>query len=132
RGSNLSMGQRQLISFARAVVAQPRILVLDEATANIDTATEHVIQEGLHRLLAGRTSFVIAHRLATIKNADHIVVLDAGRVAEEGTHNALMARRGAYYTLYSMGFETAAPARIRGGMKDAKSMQQGASTTPIQ
>lgn len=107
RGSNLSMGQRQLISFARAVVAQPRILVLDEATANIDTATEHVIQEGLRRLLAGRTSFVIAHRLATIKNADHIVVLDAGRVVEEGTHDGLMARRGAYYTLYTMGFETA-------------------------
>jgi len=109
RGGNLSMGQRQLISFARAVLADPRILVLDEATANIDTATERVIQEGLRRLLAGRTSFVIAHRLATIRDASRIVVLDAGRVVEEGTHDELMKCRGEYHALYTMGFETTPP-----------------------
>jgi len=105
RGNNLSIGQRQLISFARALLADPRILILDEATANIDTVTESIVQEGLRRLLRGRTAVVIAHRLSTIKNADRIVVLQAGRIVEQGTHVALLRRGGAYANLYAMGFQ---------------------------
>jgi ABC-type multidrug transport system fused ATPase/permease subunit len=108
RGVNLSIGQRQLISFARALLADPRILVLDEATANIDTATEQVIQRGLRTLLAGRTSFVIAHRLATITNADRIVVIEGGHIVEQGTHAELLAAGGLYSRLYTMGFEPVA------------------------
>ncbi len=104
RGRNLSMGQRQLISFARALLADPRILILDEATANIDTFTEAIVQQGLKRLLVGRTAFVIAHRLSTIKDADSIVVLEAGQIIEQGTHSELLQSEGAYASLYSMGF----------------------------
>nr|BBH85974.1 multidrug ABC transporter [Thermosporothrix sp. COM3] len=104
RGRNLSMGQRQLISFARALLADPRILILDEATANIDTFTEMIVQEGLRKLLHGRTAFVIAHRLSTIKNADLIVVLQKGQIVEQGTHDELLDRNGAYASLYAMGF----------------------------
>lgn len=104
RGRNLSVGQRQLISFARALLADPRILILDEATANIDTFTELLVQQGLNRLLRGRTAFVIAHRLSTIKNADCIVVLQKGKIIEQGTHMELLQREGAYATLYAMGF----------------------------
>ena len=104
RGHNLSVGQRQLISFARALLADPRILILDEATANIDTFTELLVQQGLRSLLHGRTALVIAHRLSTIKGADNIVVLQAGRIVEQGTHNELLQREGAYATLYAMGF----------------------------
>lgn len=104
RGRNLSVGQRQLISFARALLADPRILILDEATANIDTFTEMIVQQGLNRLLRGRTALVIAHRLSTIKGADNIVVLDKGRVIEQGTHEALLQHNGAYAALYAMGF----------------------------
>ena len=104
RGSNLSLGQRQLISFARAVLADPRILILDEATANVDTQTEMVIQKALRHLLEGRTSIVIAHRLSTIHEADQIVVLDDGKITEMGTHQELMDKRGAYYNLYSMSY----------------------------
>ncbi|HEY4383866.1 MAG TPA: ABC transporter ATP-binding protein, partial [Ktedonobacteraceae bacterium] len=96
RGRNLSVGQRQLISFARALLSDPRILILDEATANIDTFTELLVQEGLNRLLAGRTAFVIAHRLSTIKNADMIIVLQSGRIIEKGTHDQLLKAKGAY------------------------------------
>lgn len=99
RGSRLSQGQRQLISFARAILADPRILILDEATASIDTYTEHLIQKGLEVLLTGRTAFVVAHRLSTIRDANQILVFDGGRVVERGNHESLMSIRGYYYDL---------------------------------
>ncbi|HUC90682.1 MAG TPA: ABC transporter ATP-binding protein [Paenibacillus sp.] len=99
RGSVLSMGQRQLLSFARALLADPRVLILDEATASIDTETELKIQEALRTLLFGRTSFIIAHRLSTIRHADSIVVLDHGRIVEQGNHDELMRRQGVYHGL---------------------------------
>ncbi len=100
RGSRLSAGQRQLISFARALLANPKILILDEATSSIDTETEILLQKGLNELLKGRTSFIIAHRLSTIKNADCIMYVDKGGILERGTHEELLAQRGAYYGLY--------------------------------
>ncbi len=100
RGSRLSMGQRQLISFARALLADPRILILDEATSSIDTETEIALQTGLNELLKGRTSFIIAHRLSTIKNADAIFYVDDGQIVERGNHDELMEKQGYYYDLY--------------------------------
>ncbi|MDQ3512491.1 MAG: ATP-binding cassette domain-containing protein, partial [Chloroflexota bacterium] len=101
RGTSLSVGQRQLLSFARALLADPRILILDEATSSIDTRTERVIQQALRRLLTGRTSFVIAHRLSTIREADVVVVLEQGRIVEQGGHQDLLTRRGTYAALHA-------------------------------
>lgn len=108
-GSNLSMGQRQLISFARALLADPRILILDEATSSVDPYTEMLIKEALEKLLRNRTSFVIAHRLSTVRNADRIIVLAEGRIVEEGTHSELIERGGLYSRLYKAQFKTTAP-----------------------
>lgn len=104
RGTRLSAGQRQLIAFARALLANPRILILDEATASIDTHTERLVQQGIQKLLEGRTSFVIAHRLSTIRNADRIMVVEEGGIAESGTHEELIRLRGQYYNLYTSQF----------------------------
>lgn len=104
-GLTLSVGQRQLISFARALLANPRILILDEATSSVDTQTEHIIQTALATLLKGHTSFVIAHRLSTITNADKIVVIDGGKIVEQGKHVELLAQQGRYYELYKTGFQ---------------------------
>lgn len=105
RGSRLSVGQRQLVAFARALLANPRILILDEATASIDTHTERLVQKGIEKLLKGRTSFVIAHRLSTIQNADRIMVIDHGRISESGSHEELMSSKGMYYQLVMSQFK---------------------------
>ena len=99
-GALLSTGQRQLVSFARAILKQPEILVMDEATSSIDTETERRIQDGIAHVLEGRTSFVIAHRLSTIRDCDRILFVEAGRIVEQGSHAELLARRGRYYALH--------------------------------
>ncbi len=108
--SNISSGQKQLLTIARAFLADPPILILDEATSNVDTRTEVLIQEAMAQLRHGRTSFVIAHRLSTIRGADTIIVMDAGRIVEQGKHTDLLARRGFYATLYNSQFSEARPA----------------------
>ena len=100
-GANLSQGQRQLLAIARAAVADPPVLILDEATSSIDTRTEALVQEGMDRLMKGRTTFVIAHRLSTVKNSDCIMVLEQGRIIERGTHDQLIEQKGRYYQLYT-------------------------------
>ena len=115
RGSLLSHGQRQLLSFVRALLADPRLLILDEATASIDAETEHLVQVGMTTLLRGRTAFIIAHRLSTVKHANRIIVLDQGRLVESGTHTALLQQRGLYYRLYAMTY-----ASVEGETKKAE------------
>ena len=104
-GSQLSQGQRQLISIARAAVANPPVMILDEATSSIDTRTEALVQKGMDNLMKGRTVFVIAHRLSTVRNSDAIMVLDHGRIIERGTHTQLLQQKGTYYQLYTGAFE---------------------------
>ena len=104
RGSGLSQGQRQLLAIARAALAAPRLLILDEATSSVDTRTEQKIQVALQELLKGRTSFVIAHRLSTIRSADQVLVLNEGEIIERGSHNELLAQGGFYYDLYMSQF----------------------------
>jgi len=104
RGGNLSMGQRQLVALARVLIQDPRIVILDEATASVDPLTEALIQEGLDTVLKGRTSIVVAHRLSTIKNADRIIVIREGEIIEQGSHDSLMAAGGHYAELYNTYF----------------------------
>ena len=112
-GANLSQGQRQLLAIARAAVADPPVLILDEATSSIDTRTEKLVQRGMDALMTGRTSFVIAHRLSTVRNADCIMVMEQGRIIERGTHDQLMEEKGRYYQLYT-GKSTARAAEMAG------------------
>ena len=104
-GSSLSQGQRQLLSIARAALANAPVLILDEATSSIDSRTEKMVQDGMDKLMSGRTTFVIAHRLSTIKNSDVIMVLDQGRIIERGNHESLLAKKGIYYQLYTGALE---------------------------
>lgn len=106
RGGGLSTGQRQLVSFARALLTDPRVLVLDEATSSVDTQTEGIIQDAMETMMRGRTSFVIAHRLSTVRNATEVLVMDQGRIVERGTHAQLLAKAGLYYNLYTLGLST--------------------------
>ena len=104
-GANLSQGQRQLLSIARAAVADAPAMILDEATSSIDTRTEALVNDGMDKLMKGRTVFVIAHRLSTVRNADAIMVLDHGKIIERGTHEQLIEQKGTYYQLYTGAFE---------------------------
>ena len=104
-GANLSQGQRQLLAIARAAVADPPVLILDEATSSVDTRTEALIEKGMDQLMEGRTVFVIAHRLSTVRNANAIMVLEQGNIVERGDHDALLAQKGKYYQLYHGMFE---------------------------
>ncbi|MCW9065174.1 MAG: ATP-binding cassette domain-containing protein, partial [Ignavibacteriaceae bacterium] len=105
RGATLSVGQKQLISFARALAYNPKILILDEATSSIDTETEILIKQAIEKLMVGRTAIVIAHRLSTIQNADKIIVLHKGEIRETGNHQQLLAKKGIYYKLYQLQYK---------------------------
>ena len=107
-GTNISRGQKQLITIARAFISNPRVLILDEATSNVDTRTEKLIQKATQRLMEGRTSFIIAHRISTIKEADLIILMDEGRIIEKGTHEELLKLEGLYYDLYRSQFSQVA------------------------
>ena len=113
-GDLLSTGEKQLVSFARAILADPRILVLDEATASVDTITEQKIQSAIDTIIRGRTSIVIAHRLSTVKNADVILVVHHGKIVEQGKHAELMAQKGYYYRLYTRQYEDEATQTLLG------------------
>ena len=104
-GDNISKGQKQLLTIARAMLYDAKMLILDEATSNVDTGTERQIQAAMKKLMAGKTCFIIAHRLSTIQNSDKILVVDKGTIVEQGTHTELMARKGFYYKLYASQFE---------------------------
>jgi ATP-binding cassette subfamily B protein len=121
RGGGLSIGQKQLLAFARTMVSDPKILILDEATSSIDTKTELLVQEGIEHMLAGRTSFVIAHRLSTIQKADRIFVVDDGKIIEEGNAKELLEKKGAYYRLYmaQFGEQNAEPGHSGSGEQQA-------------
>ncbi|MCP4645620.1 MAG: ATP-binding cassette domain-containing protein, partial [bacterium] len=110
RGANLSTGQRQLLAFARTLAHDPRILILDEATSSVDTATEALIQDAIVKLMENRTCIVIAHRLSTIQHADRIIVMHHGEVREQGTHQELLAKRGLYFRLYQLQYKDQEPA----------------------
>ena len=128
RGVQLSAGQRQLVAFARALLAEPRILILDEATSNVDVRTEKTIEKGLERLLQGRTAIVIAHRLSTIRRAGKIVVLEGGRIAEQGTHDELIAAGGPYSRLYGAWAESLSRLTVEEALRSAGSDAAGAAT----
>lgn len=119
RDTNLSQGQRQMITIARAMVAQPKLLILDEATSNVDTRTEKLVQEGLNRLMEGKTSFVIAHRLSTIRDSAKILVINGGEIVEQGPHDELMRKKGFHYALYMSQFKGKAPAGEIDGHSDS-------------
>ncbi len=116
-GNLLSVGQKQLISLARAVLARPHIFIMDEATSSVDTLTEALIQQGMETLMQGRTSFVIAHRLSTIKRADRILLIDSGRIVEMGTHAELLRQGGRYYNLYTKQFRHESLYEMNGSAK---------------
>ena len=118
-GSRLSTGEKQLISFARAILADPRIFVLDEATSSVDTQTEQIIQNAIAKVLHGRTSFIIAHRLSTVRTADRILVIDDGKIKEMGTHQELLRQKGAYYKLYTNQFQEEQAMEILGRTENA-------------
>ena len=107
RGATLSVGQRQMISFLRAMVYDPRIIILDEATSSVDTETEEMIQSAIHKILEGRTSIIIAHRLSTIQEADVIMVMDQGEIKEKGNHDELLSKGGLYSRLYQVQYRSA-------------------------